>query len=57
MKEFLELKAREDRGENKEQEKTRMAVDIVAGLSEAETVLQYRRLTGIAQGSFLDYWD
>ena len=34
-----------------------MAVDIVAGLSEAETVLQYRRLTGIAQGSFLDYWD
>ena len=57
VKEFLDLKAREDRGENKKQEKTRMAVDIVAGLSEAETVLQYRRLTGIAQGSFLDYWD
>ena len=57
VKEFLDLKTLEDKGENKEQEKTRMAVDIVAGLSEAETVLQYRRLTGIAQGSFLDYWD
>ena len=57
VKEFLELKAREDRGENRDREKIRMAVDIVAGLSEAETVLQYRRLTGIAQGSFLDYWD
>ena len=57
VKEFLDLKAKEDEGEDREQEKTRMAVDIVAGLSEAETVLQYRRLTGIAQGSFLDYWD
>ncbi len=57
VKEFLEIKTKEDRGENKDQEKTRMAVDIVASLSEAETVLQYRRLTGIAQGSFLDYWD
>ena len=57
VKEFLDLKAREKRGENIEQEKMRMAVDIVASLSEPETVIQYRRLTGIAQGSFLDYWD
>ena len=34
-----------------------MAVDIVASLSEAEAVLKYRRLTGISQGSFLDYWE
>jgi dGTPase len=40
-----------------ELEKTRMAVDIVAGFSEAEAVLKYRRLTGISQGSFLDYWE
>ena len=57
VKEFLSLQARENEGEDCIQEKTRMAVDIVASLSEAETVLQYRRLTGIAQGSFLDYWD
>ncbi|MGK7947838.1 MAG: deoxyguanosinetriphosphate triphosphohydrolase family protein [Xenococcaceae cyanobacterium] len=57
VKEFLDLKAREERGANIEQEKMRMAVDIVASLSEPETVIQYRRLTGIAQGSFLDYWD
>ncbi len=40
-----------------ELEKTRMAVDIVASLSEAEAVIKYRRLTGISQGSFLDYWE
>ena len=57
VKEFLDLQERENRGEDASQEKTRMAVDIVASLSEAETILQYRRLTGIAQGSFLDYWD
>ena len=52
VKEFLALKGKEENN----QEKTRMAVDIVAGLSEAEAVLQYRRLAGISQGSFLDYW-
>ena len=40
-----------------ELEKTRMAVDIVASFSEAEAVLKYRRLTGISQGSFFDYWE
>ena len=44
-------------GQNMEREKTRMAVDIVASLSEAEAVLKYRRLTGFSQGSFLDYWE
>jgi dGTPase len=34
-----------------------MAVDIVAGLSEAEAVIQYRRLIGISQGSFIDSWN
>ena len=42
---------------NIELEKTRMAVDIVASFSEAEAVLKYRRLTGISQGSFFDYWE
>lgn len=42
---------------NTDLEKTRMAVDIVASLSEAEAVIKYRRLTGISQGSFLDYWE
>lgn len=40
-----------------ELEKTRMAVDIIASFTEAEAVLKYRRLTGISQGSFLDYWE
>jgi dGTPase len=57
VKEYLELKDKKTQGENINQEKTRMAVDIVASLSEAEAVLQYRRLTGINQGSFLDYWE
>lgn len=39
------------------QKQTRMAVDIVAGLSEAEAIIQYRRLTGIGQGSFFDSWN
>ncbi|GAB4543608.1 MAG: dNTP triphosphohydrolase [Pleurocapsa sp.] len=56
IKEYLELRDRCSSAEEIEQEKTRMAVDIVAGLSEAEAVIQYRRLTGINQGSFLEYW-
>ncbi len=56
VKEFLEIE--EKAGNTKiNQEKTRMAVDIIAGLSEAEAVVQYRRLTGISQGSFLDNWN
>ena len=56
IKEYLELGDRCNSQEEIEQEKTRMAVDIVAGLSEAEAVIQYRRFTGINQGSFLEYW-
>lgn len=50
-------RSRVNQGEDLSQEKVRMAVDIVASLSEAEAVLKYRRLTGISQGSFLDYWE
>ncbi|MGF1587732.1 MAG: deoxyguanosinetriphosphate triphosphohydrolase family protein [Pleurocapsa sp.] len=56
VKEFLEIEANLDDTKQLSQEHTRMAVDIVAGLSEAEAVIQYRRLTGISQGSFLDSW-
>ena len=57
VKEFLEIE--EDTGSKTEMtlEKTRMAVDIIAGLSETEAVVQYRRLIGISQGSFLDNWN
>ena len=57
VREYLALCERENQGEDMNQEKVRMAVDIVASLSEAEAVLKYRRLTGISQGSFLDYWE
>ncbi len=54
-KEYREICDRQSK--DMELEKTRMAVDIVASLSEAEAVIKYRRLTGISQGSFLDYWE
>jgi len=57
VREYLALSDRQNQGEDISQEKVRMAVDIVASLSEAEAVLKYRRLTGISQGSFLDYWE
>lgn len=57
IREFLEIEANSDNIERITQEQTRMAVDIVAGMSEAEAVIQYRRLTGISQGSFLDSWN
>ena len=57
IREFLEIEERLGDTEESSQEQTRMAVDIVAGLSETEAVIQYRRLTGISQGSFLDIWD
>lgn len=38
-----------------EAEKLRIAVDIVASFSEPEAALMYRRLTGIDQGSVMDY--
>jgi dGTPase len=57
VREYQELLEREAKGEAVRPEKTRMAVDIIAGLSEAEAVLKYRRLTGISQGSFLEYWE
>lgn len=37
------------------QQKIRLAVDIVASFSESEAVLMYRRLTGLEQGSIMDY--
>ena len=57
VKEFLEIE--ENNGSKTEMslEKIRMAVDIIAGLSETEAVVQYRRLIGISQGSFLDNWN
>ena len=56
IKEFLEIEANSDSFDQITQEQTRMAVDIVAGMSEAEAVIQYRRLIGISQGSFFDSW-
>ena len=56
VKEFLEIE--QNHGNTKmTPEKTRMAVDIIAGLSEAEAVVQYRRLIGVSQGSFFDHWN
>ncbi len=57
IKEYLELDEQPKQVENVDQEKTRMAIDVVANLSEAEAVLKFRRLTGVSQGSFLDYWE
>lgn len=57
VREFLEIEASLGNARELSEEQTRMAVDIVSGLSEAEAVIQYRRLTGISQGSFLDSWD
>lgn len=57
VREFLETEARLNNPRQLSPEQTRMAVDIVAGMSEAEAVIQYRRLTGISQGSFLDSWN
>ncbi|MGF1479009.1 MAG: deoxyguanosinetriphosphate triphosphohydrolase family protein [Cyanophyceae cyanobacterium] len=55
VKDYSELSKREDRGEDVTLEKKRMVVDIVAGFSEAEAVLMYRKLTGVSQGSVMDY--
>jgi dGTPase len=57
VREFLEIEANLGNSPELNREQTRMAVDIVAGLSEAEAVIQYRRLTGISQGLFLDSWN
>ncbi|NJK54884.1 MAG: dNTP triphosphohydrolase [Pleurocapsa sp. SU_5_0] len=57
VREFLEIEANLGNSAELNREQTRMAVDIVAGLSEAEAVIQYRRLTGISQGLFLDSWN
>jgi dGTPase len=57
VREFLEIEANSGKSPELNREQTRMAVDIVAGLSEAEAVIQYRRLTGISQGLFLDSWN
>ena len=57
VREFLEIEAHSENSQQLNQEQTRMAVDIVAGLSEAEAVIQYRRLTGISQGLFMDSWN
>ena len=57
VREFLEIEKNHGNKTDMNPEKTRMAVDIVAGLSETEAVVQYRRLIGISQGSFLDNWN
>ena len=57
VREFLEIEENAANTTELNLEKTRMAVDIVAGLSETEAVVQYRRLIGISQGSFLDNWN
>ena len=57
VREFLEIEEKARDSYKLSQEQTRMAVDIVAGLSEAEAVIQYRRLTGISQGLFMDSWN
>lgn len=43
------------KSENPGDQKARLAVDIVASMNEAEAVLMFRRLTGIEQGSVMDY--
>ena len=57
VKEFLEIEENADNKTEINLEKTRMAVDIIAGLSETEAVVQYRRLIGVSQGSFFDNWN
>ncbi len=57
VKEFLEIEENSGSKTEMNPEKIRMAVDIIAGLSETEAVVQYRRLIGISQGSFLDNWN
>ena len=57
VREFLAIDKNIANPQDIAQEKIRMAVDIVAGLSEAEAVVHYRRLTGISQDSFLDSWN
>ena len=54
LKKYLDLSAR-NQVKDVELEKKRMVTDIVAGFSEAEAVLMYRKLTGISQGSVMDY--
>jgi dGTPase len=44
-----------DNTETINQQKTRIAIDIVASFSELEAVVMYRRLTGTEQGSVMDY--
>jgi dGTPase len=41
--------------EEESKQKIRLAIDIVASFSESEAVLLYRRLTGLEQGSVMDY--
>lgn len=43
------------KSENLRLQKVRLAVDIVASMSETEAVLMFRRLTGIEQGSVMDH--
>lgn len=42
-------------GEDRESQKIRIAIDIVASFSEMEAILMYRRFTGIDYGSVMDY--
>jgi dGTPase len=42
-------------GNDTKLQKVRLAVDIVASMNEAQAVLMFRRLTGVEQGSIMDY--
>ena len=55
VKDYRELATQERQGKDMTLEKKRMVVDIVAGFSEAEAVLMYRKFMGINQGSVMDY--
>lgn len=50
-----EIRLNLDEGQNLESQKKRMVIDIVAGFSEAEALMMYRRLTGADLGSVMDY--
>ncbi len=56
-REARQLRDRRAAGEAVELEQVRLVVDLIASLSEAEAVSVYRQLTGITQGSVLDYLD
>ena len=49
-----ELYRIEDEGEDKEQERTRIVVDLIASMTEQQALKMYQRLIGVSLGSVLD---